>query len=152
LALKFVHRSLLLLDRMMIYQCDPLLFPKSSNRLQALVRHQKTLVHLNLQLTALNHSSILQIRRSCLPPSNSVFSHVSTISRARPCPITLSPIAKILESLCWRVAFAENVSCTNAQRMPFVLLAVILIPIPVPQIRIPLSYSPAATFSATGFA
>ncbi|CRF29028.1 Uncharacterised protein [Mycobacterium tuberculosis] len=60
-----------------------------------------------------------------------------------------SPIASTFESLCSRVALAENKSCTSAQRMPGTLLAAIVIPMPVPQIRIPLSAFPATTFSHT---
>ena len=54
----------------------------------------------------------------------------------------------MLVSLCARVALALNTSWHNAQRMPFTLLAVILTPIPVPQITIPLSHIPLDTAKA----
>src|SRR5699024_908187 len=61
-----------------------------------------------------DHSSIFRTLFSCLPPSNSVFNQMSTMSDASPFPMTLSPIARMFESLCSLVALAENVSCTKA--------------------------------------
>src|SRR5699024_9409130 len=87
-----------------------------------------------------DHSSIFRTLFSCLPPSNSVFNQMSTMSDASPFPMTLSPIARMFESLCSLVALAENVSCTKAHLIPLTLFAEILMPIPVPQIRMPLSY------------
>ena len=47
------------------------------------------------------------------------------------------------------VARAENSSDITAARIPFTLLAAILIPIPVPQTRRPFSALPDTTSSAT---
>ena len=86
----------------------------------------------------------------CLSPSNEEFKNVFTISIASPGPTTLSPIVKILASLCCLVAWALNVSEHNAALIPGTLFAAIPIPIPVPQINIPKSNSLFATASATG--
>ena len=69
-----------------------------------------------------------------------MFRNVSTIFTASPGPTTLAPIAKILASLCCLVASAEKQSEHKAARIPFTLFAAIEIPIPVPQIIIPLSH------------
>ncbi|TCK02167.1 UNVERIFIED_ORG: hypothetical protein BDK47_1134 [Anoxybacillus amylolyticus] len=53
-----------------------------------------------------SYSAILPIRRAWRPPSNSVSSHALAISRARPGPMTRSPIARMLLSLCMRVSLA----------------------------------------------
>ena len=74
---------------------------------------------------------------------------VSTIIVASPGPTTLPPIANIFALLCSLVAFAEKTSWQSAHLMPFTLFAVMEMPIPVPQIRIPLSASPPATAKAT---
>lgn len=65
---------------------------------------------------------ILLTRFSWRPPSNSVSKKCFTISLASPGPMTRSPMASMFALLCWRVAFALNTSCTNAQRIPFTLL------------------------------
>lgn len=83
---------------------------------------------------------------------NSVSRNVSTTFKACPGPITLAPIARILASLCSLVACALNVSWHSAARIPFILLAAIDMPIPVPHISIPLSHSPDTIALATFFA
>ena len=55
-------------------------------------------------------------------------------------------------SLCSLVACALNVSLQSAARIPLILFAVIEIPIPVPQIKIPCFTSPSLTAFATAFA
>jgi len=57
----------------------------------------------------------------------------------------------MLASLCSLVASAEKQSLQRAHLMPFTLFAVMDMPMPVPQIKIPFSYFPAATASATAF-
>ena len=90
------------------------------------------------------------ILRMCLSScENGVSTNVSTTISARPGPITRAPRQRIFASLWERVASAENASPTTAARMPLTLLAAILIPMPVPQTRTPLSASFAATQSAT---
>ena len=71
--------------------------------------------------------------------------HAFKISKAKPSPMTLCPIANIFVSLCALVAFALKTSWTKAQRIPLTLLAVIETPIPVPHTTTPLSQSPDAT-------
>ena len=70
---------------------------------------------------------------------------MSTILSASPGPMTLAPIANIFASLCSLVACAEKQSWQSAALIPFILFAEIDIPIPVPQMMIPLSHSPEAT-------
>ena len=59
-----------------------------------------------------------------------------------------APMASILASLCRRVISAERESAHRAQRMPFTLLAVMEMPMPVVQMTMPLSHRPSATASA----
>ena len=73
----------------------------------------------------------------CLPPSNSVLTHASTISNASPLPRTLSPNDSIFALLCAFDTLAENTSDTTAHLIPGTLLAAKDIPIPVPQHTIP---------------
>jgi hypothetical protein len=56
----------------------------------------------------------------------------------------------MFELLCRRVYFAEKWSLQTAARMPLTLLAASDIPIPVPQTKIPIWFSPSATLFATG--
>src|SRR5699024_4924585 len=58
---------------------------------------------------------------------------------ANPSPMTRWPNANTFESLCCLVTSAVKTSCTSAQRTPFTLLEAIDIPMPVPQIKIPVS-------------
>ena len=94
-------------------------------------------------------------RRACLPPSYSVSMKQSTISAASPAPTTRAPKQMTFASLWQRVRRAENVSLTHAARIPLCLFAAMLMPMPVPQTRIPFSYFPSATpraaRSGTGF-
>ena len=84
------------------------------------------------------YSSIMEMRRTCrASPEKGVSRKVSTIFRARPSPSTLAPMARMLASLCSRVAWAEKQSEHRAARMPFTLFAVMEMPMPVPQIIIP---------------
>ena len=71
------------------------------------------------------------------PPSNSVLSQMSTISRAKPEPVILSPRQRMFELLCILVILAVNVSVQCEALIPSNLFAAIDIPIPVPQTRIP---------------
>ena len=80
---------------------------------------------------------------------NGVVKNVSTIFKARPGPTTRPPKARMLALLCSLVACAQKQSVHNAARTPLTLFAVIEIPMPVPQIRIPNSHSPSATACAT---
>jgi len=50
------------------------------------------------------------------------------------------------------VALALKTSWQSAQRMPLNLFAVMLMPIPVPQMRMPFSHSPESMAFATFFA
>ena len=54
---------------------------------------------------------------------------------------TWRSIARTFVSLCSLVILALKTSWTRAQRMPFTLLAEMLMPIPVPHIKMPLSES-----------
>ena len=76
---------------------------------------------------------------------------ISTIFSASPGPTTLAPKAKMLASLCSLVASALKQSLHTAARIPGTLFAAIEIPMPVPQIKIPLSHSPSTMACATFF-
>ena len=69
---------------------------------------------------------------------NGVFKNVSTILIANPAPVTRAPSARTFASLCSLVASAEKQSPHKAARIPLNRFAVIEIPIPVPQIVIPI--------------
>ena len=77
---------------------------------------------------------------------------MSAILQASPSPITLAPIHNTFALLCCFVASALKQSWHNAARMPSSLLAAMLMPIPVPQIKIPSSHFPDVTRSVTFFA
>ena len=77
---------------------------------------------------------------------------MSTISSASFSPTTPAPIAIILVSLCSRVRRADMRSLSSAQRMPLILFAVMLTPMPVVQTTMPRSHSPEATARAAGAA
>lgn len=70
-------------------------------------------------------------------------SHVSNRSNARLSPRTRSPRQSTLLLLCLLVIIAEKASETTAARTPFILLAAIDIPIPVPQQSTPKLFSVA---------
>ena len=57
--------------------------------------------------------------------------------------------ARMFVSLCRRLSSAISGVKQSPARMPRNLLAVMLMPMPLPQIRIPRSNSPAATRPAT---
>ena len=59
-----------------------------------------------------------------------------------------APIASILALLWRRVNSADRGSAHRAQRIPFTLLAVMEMPMPVVQMTIPFSQAPEATASA----
>ena len=67
---------------------------------------------------------------------------------ARLGPTMPAPMASMFASLWRRVISAERGSPHRAQRMPFTLLAVMEIPMPVVQMTMPFSHSPEATASA----
>ena len=58
----------------------------------------------------------------------------------------------MLESLWRRVISVQNSFVHTEARMPFTLFAAMLIPMPVPQQRMPFSHSPPATLCATAAA
>ena len=71
---------------------------------------------------------------------------------ANPAPVTRAPSARTFASLCSLVASAEKQSPHKAARIPLNRFAAIEIPIPVPQINIPLSHTPAKMALHTNFA
>ena len=96
-----------------------------------------------------SNSSILCTLGAEPPPAKSQPSQMSTRYLASSTPITRSPMHIICALLLFLERSAENGSWQTAARIPGTLLAQIAMPIPVPHTRIPLSYSPAATASAT---
>ena len=92
---------------------------------------------------------IFSTRRAWRPPSNSVVRKVRTISSAITGPMVRAPMATMLASLCWRERAVDTGSEHSAQRTPWILLAEMEMPMPVPQISTPLSHSPDTTALAT---
>lgn len=86
------------------------------------------------------------------PPSKGVFSQVLTKVSASSGVVVLPPRQRML-ALLWAAAIsAVNLSWTRAARMPFVRLAFMEIPMPVPQIRMALSTSPKPILSTAFWA
>ena len=90
-------------------------------------------------------SVILSIRFWWRPPSNSVSRKRSTMSIASPGPTTRPPKQMAFALLCIRVYRALNVSEQQAARMPGILFAAMLMPMPVPQMRIAFEQRPSVT-------
>ena len=83
--------------------------------------------------------SIISILFACLSPKNFELIHISTISFASSSPTIRSPRHNMLLLLCSLDILAEQVSDTTAALIPLTLLAVMDIPIPVPQTSMPFS-------------
>src|SRR5690554_7360726 len=85
----------------------------------------------------------------CLPPSNLPLSQASMIFPAVSFSVVLPPITNTLESLCARAIFAISGEVQSAALTPFMRLAAIEAPIPVPHIRIPRLHLLAETVLAS---
>ena len=95
---------------------------------------------------------ILSMRFWWRPPSNSAFRKASTIWQARPAPTTRPPRHRALASLWRRVYSALKESLQQQARMPWILLADMEMPTPVPQNSSAFSHWPFTTASQAGTA